>query len=107
MTIELSLLLTLLGAVGSNVFTLWRYGRNYQKERKQYLDEYAQTQVVTNGYIRDINHTKRDLAQLSENVKSFDDDYEARFRALEHSLSQLAGAFEVMKMIIERRRADD
>lgn len=107
MQIELSLLLTVLAAIASNAYTLWRHGRDYQKERKQYVEDYAQTQVQTNGYIRDINHTKRDIAQMSENIRTLDDDYEKRFREVEHKLSELSGAFEVMRMMINRRRIDD
>lgn len=107
MTIELPLLLTLLGAVGSNVFTLWKNGREYRKERQEFLEHYAATKVQQNGYVRDIGHALRSTQQTSENLKMFDDEAQTRFRELERQINELSGAFEVMRMIVERRRADD
>ena len=107
MTIELSLLLTLLGAVGSNVFTLWKNGREYRKERQEFLEQYAASKVQQNGHVRDVNHALRGAQQASESLKVLDDEYQGRFRELEKQLNELSGSFEVMRMIIERRRADD
>ncbi|MBE9061862.1 hypothetical protein [cf. Phormidesmis sp. LEGE 11477] len=118
MKIELPLLLTILGAVGSNVFTLWKHGREFRNERRRTLDEYGSKMVEQEGHIRDIGHMKRNLAQMGENLKFLDDESKARITAvdenyrprildLEHRVSELAGAFKVMEMITSRRRADD
>lgn len=118
MKIELPLLLTILGAVGSNVFTLWKHGKEFRDERQRTLSDYGDKMVEQEGHIRDIGHMKRSLAQMSENLRFVDDeskaritaldqDYKPRILNLEHQVSELAGAFRVMEMLTSRRRAED
>lgn len=107
MKIELPLLLTILGAVGSNVFTLWKHGKEFRDERQRTLNEYGAKMVEQEGQIRDVGHIKRNLGQMSENMRVLDDSYRSRILALEQKVGELSGAFKIMEMIIDRRRADD
>lgn len=91
MTVEISQLLTVLGAAGSTALTLWAHGREFKKEKKATLDSYAATQIKAEGHRRDIEHLKRDFAQLSANVTHLDDEIEKRLRELESGISHIRG----------------
>ncbi|MEM9148930.1 MAG: hypothetical protein AAGB19_00465 [Cyanobacteria bacterium P01_F01_bin.3] len=98
MTVDVSNVLTVLGAAGSTAFTLWAHGREFNKEKRRTLQEYGAAQVEANGIKRDIDHIKRDLAQLSANVAHLDDENEARFRAIEADMARLSGSLNVLLM---------
>lgn len=107
MTVEVPLLLTILGSAGTTALTLWAHGREIKQDRQKTLEAYAEAQVRANGHERDIAHARRATEQQSHNMKVLDDQYDERFRSIEQRLGELAGAFQVVQMIVDRRRHDD
>lgn len=101
MTIDSSNILTVLVSAGSTLLTLWAHGREFNKEKRRTLNEYATAQVKANGLERDIAHTQRDLKQLSSNVALLDQEHEVRVRALEAELSRMDGSLSVLQMLVQ------
>lgn len=108
MIVDVSQLLTVLGSAGTTALTLWAHGRQFKKEKRQTLEEYAEAQVEANGLLRDIRHLQRDFRQMSSNIAQFDREYTERFREIESSVSRLSGALEILVSVNRAaRRAGD
>ncbi|MEM9091263.1 MAG: hypothetical protein AAGC93_21295 [Cyanobacteria bacterium P01_F01_bin.53] len=102
MTVDISNILTVLGAAGSTAFTLWAHGREFNKEKRRTLQEYADAQVQAEGLRRDIRHLQRSLEQLSGNVAHLDEEAEGRFRTVEAQMGQLTGALNVLQSMLKQ-----
>lgn len=108
MQVEVSQLLTILGAAGSTALTLIVHGREFKKEKSRTLKEYGRAEVEAEGMRRDIRHLQGNFQQMSANIKHIDDESEERFRRLDSEQSRQKGALEVL-MSINRsaRRVSD
>lgn len=111
MKVEITSLWTVVGAVGSTALTLWAHTREIKKQQRKTLEAYAQNQVEANGRVRDINHLKARINDLSANVakelkeidRKFEEDGD-RDRENDVRVAKIEGA---LQMLINRSRASD